>query len=296
MLFKKNILVSVIIPVFNGINFIDFAIKSILNQDYHNTEIIVVNDGSLDGTGDYLDKLKINNLKIIHTENKGQSSAINTGIANARGSIVGYLSADDIFHPKLISFILKEFERSPKTVCVYPNYNLIDKNGKIIKSVIIPEYNKKIMIEDLFCYPGPGAFFYRSHFMILKGWDRRFNQIPDLEFWIRLSKYGNFKRIDNILASFRIHGQSGSIKKISFRKSIEIIFLAKELIHKGFNSRKINSNAHVIAAFHNFRSNRFLIGIKFFVISIISWPKILMRLYTYKLIFKGILKKTHDSI
>ena len=108
MLLKKNILVSVIIPVFNGINFIDFAIKSVLNQDYNSVEIIVVNDGSLDGTGNYLDNLKINNLTIIHTENRGQSSAINLGMKNANGSIVGYLSADDIFHPELISSVVNE--------------------------------------------------------------------------------------------------------------------------------------------------------------------------------------------
>jgi|SaaInl1SG_22_DNA_1037389.scaffolds.fasta_scaffold05136_2 glycosyltransferase involved in cell wall biosynthesis len=290
MLPKKNILISVVIPVFNGVNFINFAIKSVLNQDYNSFEIIVVNDGSLDGTGDYLDKLKINNLTVIHTENRGQSNAINLGIKSAKGSIVGYLSADDIFHPKLISTVSNEFQRNPKIVCVYPNYNLIDKNGKFIKKVIIPQYDKKNMLEDLFCFPGPGAFFYKSHFMILKGWDRSFSQIPDLEFWIRLSKYGKFKGIDNVHASFRIHEQSGSVKKISFRKSIETIILAKKLMGEGFNSRKINSNAHMIAAFHNLKSNRFLIGIKFILISIISWPKILMSLYTYKLIFKGFLK------
>ena len=290
MLPKKNILISVVIPVFNGINFINFAIKSVLNQDYNSFELIVVNDGSLDGTGDYLDKLKINNLTVIHTENRGQSNAINLGIKSAKGSIVGYLSADDIFHPKLISTVSNEFQRNPKIVCVYPNYNLIDKNGKFIKSVIIPQYDKKNMLEDLFCFPGPGAFFYKSHFMILKGWDRSFSQIPDLEFWIRLSKYGKFKGIDNVHASFRIHEQSGSVKKISFRKSIETILLAKKLMGEGFNSRKINSNAYMIAAFHNLKSNRFLIGIKFILISIISWPKILMSSYTYKLIFKGFLK------
>ena len=268
MLPKKNILISVVIPVFNGINFINFAIKSVLNQDYNSFEIIVVNDGSLDGTGDYLDKLKINNLTVIHTENRGQSNAINLGIKSAKGSIVGYLSADDIFHPKLISTVSNEFQRNPKIVCVYPNYNLIDKNGKFIKKVIIPQYDKKNMFEDLFCFPGPGAFFYKSHFMILKGWDRSFSQIPDLEFWIRLSKYGKFKGIDNVHASFRIHEQSGSVKKISFRKSIETIILAKKLMGEGFNSRKINSNAHMIAAFHNLKSNRFLIGIKFILISI----------------------------
>jgi glycosyltransferase involved in cell wall biosynthesis len=290
MLLKKNILVSVIIPVFNGINFIDFAIKSVLNQDYNSVEIIVVNDGSLDGTGNYLDKLKINNLTIIHTENRGQSSAINLGMKSAKGSIVGYLSADDIFHPELISSVVNEFQKESKIICVYPNYNLINTKGQILKTIQVPLFNKKTMIEDLYCFPGPGAFFYKSHFMILKGWDKSFSQIPDLEFWIRLSQYGNFKGIDKVLASFRIHDQSGSVKKISFSKSNEIIFLANRLIKEGWNSKKIYSNAYMIAAFHHFKSNRFSIGLNYITKSVISRPKILMSLNIYKFIFKGILK------
>ncbi|MDA7819979.1 glycosyltransferase [Flavobacteriaceae bacterium] len=286
---KSNKLVSVIIPVYNGIDFINVAIKSIINQDYNFVEIIVVNDGSTDGTKEYLDKLIIKNLVVIHTENKGQSSAINTGFSRANGSIVGYLSADDIYHPKLISTALKDLQKNSEVVCVYPNYNLIDKNGKHIKSILIPDYSKKAMFEDLYCFPGPGAFFYKSHFMILNGWDKRFSQIPDFEFWIRLSKYGEFVKINKELASFRVHESSGSVKKISVRRSNEILILSNNLINEGWDSNKIKSKAYLISSYHHLISKRFYVGIVYALKSVILNPHNLFRIEFYKHVFKGFL-------
>ena len=282
-------LISIIIPVFNGLNFIDKAIVSVISQDYKNIQIIIVNDGSTDGTKEYLDKLDYENITVIHTENKGQSSAINTGVSKANGNIVGYLSYDDIYHPKLISTALKELQRNSEAVCVYPNYNLIDKNGRYIKSILIPDYSKKVMFEDLYCFPGPGAFFYKSYFMILNGWDKRFSQIPDFEFWIRLSKYGEFVKINKKLASFRIHKSSGSVKKISVRRSNEILILSNNLINEGWDSNKIKSKAYLISAFHHLKSKRIFTGLIYVFRSIILRPDKLISFDFYKLFLKGIL-------
>jgi glycosyltransferase involved in cell wall biosynthesis len=289
MLLKKNILVSVIVPVFNGINFIDFAIKSILNQDYNSVEIIVVNDGSTDGTKEYLDKLIIKNLVVIHTENKGQSNAINTGVSIAKGDIVGYLSADDILFQTLITNVINTILKNSNAVCVFPDYNLIDTNGNHIKSILIPKFSKKVMFEDLYCFPGPGAFFYKSHFMILNGWDKRFSQIPDFEFWIRLSKYGEFVKINKELASFRVHESSGSVKKISVRKSNEILILSNNLINEGWDSNKIKSKAYLISSYHHLISKRYYMGIVYALKSVILNPHNLFRIKFYKHVFKGLL-------
>ena len=289
MLKKTEILVSIIIPVYNGMNYIKSAIQSVLDQDYQPIELIVVNDGSTDGTKNYLDSLKLNNLKIIHTENKGQSNAINLGIEIANGSIVGYLSADDLIYSELVSSVIKELSLSPKSVCAYPNYNLIDQNGKHIKSILIPDYSKKVMFEDLYCFPGPGAFFYKSHFLILNGWDKRFSQIPDFEFWIRLSKYGEFVKINKELASFRIHKSSGSVKKISVRRSNEILILSNNLINEVWDSNKIKSKAYLISAFHHLKSKRIFTGLIYVFRSIILRPDKLISFDFYKLFLKGIL-------
>ena len=289
MLEKNEILVSIIIPVYNGINYIKSTIQSILDQDYQPIELIVVNDGSTDGTKNYLDSLKLNNLKIIHTENKGQSNAINLGIEIANGSIVGYLSADDLIYSELVSSVIKELSLSSESVCAYPNYNLIDQNGKHIKSILIPDYSKKAMFEDLYCFPGPGAFFYKSHFMILNGWDKRFSQIPDFEFWIRLSKYGEFVKINKELASFRVHESSGSVKKISVRRSNEILILSNNLINEGWDSNKIKSKAYLISSYHHLISKRFYVGIVYALKSVILNPHNLFRIEFYKHVFKGFL-------
>lgn len=286
---NKLLTVSVIIPVYNGIDFIDIAIKSIINQDYNFVEIIVVNDGSTDGTKEYLDKLIIKNLVVIHTENNGQSSAINTGVSIAKGDIVGYLSADDILFQTLITNVINTFLKNSNTVCVFPNYNLIDTNGNYIKSILIPKFSKKVMFEDLYCFPGPGAFFYKSHFMILNGWDKRFSQIPDFEFWIRLSKYGEFVKINKELASFRIHKSSGSVKKISVRRSNEILILSNNLINEGWDSNKIKSKAYLISAFHHLKSKRIFTGLIYVFRSIILRPDKLISFDFYKLFLKGIL-------
>ena len=286
---NKLLTVSVIIPVYNGIDFIDIAIKSIINQDYNFVEIIVVNDGSTDVTKEYLDKLIIKNLVVIHTENNGQSSAINTGVSIAKGDIVGYLSADDILFQTLITNVINTFLKNSNTVCVFPNYNLIDTNGNYIKSILIPKFSKKVMFEDLYCFPGPGAFFYKSHFMILNGWDKRFSQIPDFEFWIRLSIYGEFVKINKELASFRIHKSSGSVKKISVRRSNEILILSNNLINEGWDSNKIKSKAYLISAFHHLKSKRIFTGLIYVFRSIILRPDKLISFDFYKLFLKGIL-------
>lgn len=293
---NKFLTVSVIIPVYNGIDFIDIAIKSIINQDYNLVEIIVVNDGSTDGTKEYLDKLIIKNLVVIHTENKGQSSAINTGVSIAKGDIVGYLSADDIFNPKLLNHIVNEFIKNPKAACVFPDYNLINQEGIKIKSIIIPKFSEQVMFENLYCYPGPGAFFYKSHFLMSNGFDTRYRQIPDFDFWVRLINYGQFIKIDKELASFRVHDDSASVRKISKRRSNEIVYFTKNITKSKWNLNKTKANAYLISAFYHLKSDRFINSLEFIRRAINFYPKILFKKHFYRIISKGFLKNNFKSL
>ena len=86
-------LVSVIIPVYNGEKYLSLSIESIINQSYKNIELIIVDDGSTDNSKEIIQKF---NCKYFFQKNKGQSSALNLGWKNASGSILGYLSCDDI--------------------------------------------------------------------------------------------------------------------------------------------------------------------------------------------------------
>jgi glycosyltransferase involved in cell wall biosynthesis len=94
----KQPLISVIIPVYNGEDFIHDAIQCVLDQNYPNLEILVIDDGSTDQTRTKVDGCS-DQVTYIHQSNQGPGSARNTGLKFAKGEIIGFLDADDLWSP-----------------------------------------------------------------------------------------------------------------------------------------------------------------------------------------------------
>lgn len=117
-----NQLVSVIIPAYNAQEIITSCIKSVLNQTYHNIEIIVIDDGSTDSTlrivQEYKNGFSINCLRIFHQDNQGPSKARNLGIQQARGEYIAFLDSDDCWVDNKIEEQLKVFEEYKDCVLV----------------------------------------------------------------------------------------------------------------------------------------------------------------------------------
>lgn len=101
---ENGSLVSVIIPVYNVKPYLAEAMDSVLSQTYPNLEIIVVDDGSTDGSGEICDRYaeKDSRITLIRQENKGLSGARNTGLDRMHGEAVAFLDSDDIYHPDFI--------------------------------------------------------------------------------------------------------------------------------------------------------------------------------------------------
>lgn len=95
-----NPLVSIMIPVFNGLPLIKASIESLLNQTYTNWECIIIDDGSNDGTSEYVDQLNDVRFKVFHQENKGRPIARQRALDNANGKYLGMLDAGDLYHPE----------------------------------------------------------------------------------------------------------------------------------------------------------------------------------------------------
>ena len=95
--------VSIVIPVYNGANFLREAIESALAQTYENIEVIVVNDGSTDsGTTEEIARSYGDRLRYYHKENGGVASALNFGIREMRGEYFSWLSHDDVYYPNKV--------------------------------------------------------------------------------------------------------------------------------------------------------------------------------------------------
>ena len=128
---NNNPKVSVIIPVYNGANYITETLNSVLIQAYKNIEVIVVNDGSTDKTEEIVKSFG-DRIRYFVQKNKGVSSARNFGLLKAEGEYVQFLDADDLLFEDKIFNQIEFFIKNPSNNVVYCRYNLINSSGKII--------------------------------------------------------------------------------------------------------------------------------------------------------------------
>jgi len=144
-------LVSIIMPVYNGADYIGQAIESVLSQNYTNFELVIVDDGSTDNTKEVVLQYNDDRIKYIYKENGGVSSARNRAIIQSKGQYIMPLDADDMMAPYFITLHLQEFEKHPEADLVYCDVLLIDADGKPITVMKKPEYqNRRHLIRDLF--------------------------------------------------------------------------------------------------------------------------------------------------
>lgn len=135
---RNGYLVSIIIPVYNGANYMREAIDSAINQTYKNIEVIVINDGSNDdGKTEEIARSYGDKIRYYYKENGGVSSALNLGISHMRGDYFSWLSHDDVYTLTKIEDqidILREYN-DPNLLC-YCKSTQINKDSKPIKSVL----------------------------------------------------------------------------------------------------------------------------------------------------------------
>ncbi len=151
---EKTPLVSIVIPVYNGANYVEEAIDSALAQSYPHLEVVVVNDGSTDGGETERRCLAYGDrIRYFHKENGGCSSALNYGIQKARGDYISWLSHDDLYLPEKISHQMRLYTEGgvPRDAIVSNPAVLIDAEGKPIRH---PQYGRLGLLD------GDQAFSY----------------------------------------------------------------------------------------------------------------------------------------
>ena len=139
---SEESLISVIIPVYNGSKYLDDCLKCILTQTYSNLEVIVVNDGSTDGSGEIIGKYAKNDHRIrpINLSNGGVSRARNKGLAAAHGDYVHFIDADDVFSTNLIETLYLSLTKANADIAMckfvsfseFSTLNFTDSNERLI--------------------------------------------------------------------------------------------------------------------------------------------------------------------
>ena len=149
--------VSVIMPVYNCEKFLERAVQSVINQDYKNLELIIVDDGSKDNSFGVCSVLCKNDprIKLYHKENGGVSSARNYGLKHAQGEFVCFIDADDSYEWNYISTMLKEIKDFDCVIC---GYNLITQNSTTHITAEKKVFRKKEKVSNILEYIEKGVF------------------------------------------------------------------------------------------------------------------------------------------
>lgn len=204
-------MVSIIIPCYNDAKYIEQAVNSALNQTYKNIEVIVVDDGSNTETKDVLKKLEHKITKLITQENKGQSTARNVGIKEAKGNYILVLDSDDFFEPTFCEKAIPVFLENKAVKLVTCEANLLHTNGSI------EIYKPKGGTISNFMYYNDAlgtSLFKKEDWQNCGGYDESMRKgFEDWEFFIRLLKNGgNCYVIPEVLYSYRKRNDSTTSK------------------------------------------------------------------------------------
>ena len=218
---RKDLLITAVIPLYNGARYIRGAIASILAQTLRPDEIIVVDDGSTDDGPAIVEEMQSTHaIRLIRKENGGQSSARNLGVDHARGDLIAFLDQDDAWYPNHLSEPIKPFteDRATELGWSYSDLDEVGESGELINRCFLgsmkTRHPKRSLPEclrsDMFILPS-ASLVLRKAFQSVGGFDERLSGYEDDDLFLRLFIAG----FDNVflpqsLSQWRIHQTSCS--------------------------------------------------------------------------------------
>jgi len=203
----------VILPCYNGSRWISQAVESVLAQTYKDFELLVIDDGSTDNSGEIVSSYFYDErVRYIYQENKGFSGAINRGIRESEGEFIGFIGQDDLWLPNKLELQMRYFSKHPDVDLVHSSYFAINSEGRIIgiKNVEIPKASsRKELIERLFLgnFIGFETVLVRKRCFDEVGlFDERMIGYSDHDMWLRMAgRFNIMGYIETPLIKKRIH-------------------------------------------------------------------------------------------
>lgn len=222
-------LVSIVTPSLNSVKYIAATVESVLSQDYPRLEYIVMDGGSTDATVELLRQYG-DRITVVSEPDGGTADAVNRGFARSRGSVLAWLSADDLYVPGAVTAGVEALLSNPGADVVYGKGRWIDSSGASLKAYPTGPFDAARLSQECFICQ-PASFFTRESFERAGGLDTTDQFTFDYDLWIRLSRFARFHYVERELALSRMHLQN---KSLGNRKQVLAAGIALLRRHYGY--------------------------------------------------------------
>ena len=249
-------LVSICIPTYNRKDYLKETLDSISAQTYKDYEIVIVDDGSTDGTGEMIRQIDLP-VKYYWQENAGDAAARNKLIELTQGRYITFIDSDDLLMPDALKRMMEVISREKEDVVVYGPYLRIDQNGNIYgrcRRRLHSGYVTKYLFEDIFIH-SCGSMFPKR---ILRGtaFDTSLKVCSDYALWLRLSLKYRFIALPE--PTFKRRRHSANLSRASFEKRLaelnvlECFYFekaGKEVVPERNAMRRLSKEAYRVAKY-----------------------------------------------
>ncbi|GAB4563075.1 MAG: hypothetical protein Kow0047_11630 [Anaerolineae bacterium] len=203
--------VSVVIPVYNRIEYLGQTIESVLGQTYRDFEVIIIDDGSTEDVAGFVRRYQDERIRFVRQENRGNAAARNHGFRLSRGQFIAFLDSDDAWKPEMLEQCVERLTQADDVGVVYARWIDVDARGEPIQ----PQPQHKALRGNPLVDLVMGVPIFPSAAVIRRPWLERcggFDEaLDDWDLWLRLALAGcQFACIETPLVLYRRHGGSFS--------------------------------------------------------------------------------------
>lgn len=226
--------VSVLVAAYNCANYVQQTVESAIRQTYDDLEVIVVDDGSTDGTGRVLERYADHpKVTLLRQDNAGPSAAFNKARRAATGELLAVLDGDDVCWPRRVERQVSYLDATPGVSALGAWARLITENGRPFGILNYPSAEADIRRKMWPGESGPRAAFCGASVMLraasverVGGWDEAYSAGQDLDIIVRLSEHYGIANLGEVLYDYRIHGsqisQTNAERKAIIRYAIRV--------------------------------------------------------------------------
>ena len=233
--------VSVLIPAYNARKYVMNAIQSVCQQSFEDIEIVVIDDGSADGTRDLLQQLAVldSRVQIRSRSNTGYTRALIEGLSLCKAPLIARMDADDESFPQRLEKQFAYLSAHPECVVVGSQALLIDDEGRPLYSSRRPLDHEAIDQAHLEGRTGilfhSGTMFRRAAYDRVGGYRTGYEPAEDFDLWLRLAEVGSIANLPDTLLKYRVHHNS-----VCFKRRTEQIAAVRAGLADAFARRKIH--------------------------------------------------------